>query len=350
METTEILYDAFKESFIQARRVYRVTITVALLTLMIILLVVRDGVILKTSEPKMVQYLSELSQIEKRLGKDNSATFNSPASYLKAQTEWSRTNKAVKGWAKNFPARKKMQARYQDLLTEYSGNHDKVMGRLKIDGEPGIELYQTLRGLMEAESVARERLDMEARQREKIKKQFYQQQAGERYSLNEEKKKVEIKIEQLRSDLERIQHDETRLPWLGLRVNPRDLLTLMPLILLALFHVLFDAFDELLSIMRRPELKPHAAALRAYPVPAFLQRRTVFSWMTVALLYGLIPLIQIVAVIMIYHYQIGLLGFSADTWLMAVSIGSIATVLTISHPLMMLRKHFEVLVNPARAG
>ncbi|MDH5184957.1 MAG: hypothetical protein OEX12_13825 [Gammaproteobacteria bacterium] len=120
----------------------------------------------------------------------------------------------------------------------------------------------------------------------------------------------------------------------------------MSLILLALFHVLFDAFDafdEFLSTMRRSELKPHTVALRAYPVPAFLQRRTVFSWMTVALLYGSIPLIQIVAVVMIYRYQIGLLGFSTDTWLMAVSIGSIATVLTISHPLMMLRHHYDVL-------
>ena len=347
MDNTEILYDAFKESFIQARRVYRVTITVALLTLMIILLVVRDGVILKTSEPKMVQYMSEMAQLEKQLGKDNVATFNSPAAYLKAEKEWKRASRAVQGWAKNYPARKKMQIKYQALLKEYSGNHDKVMGRLKIDGEPGLELYSSLRSLMESENTARDNFDKQGRQREKLKKQFYQQQAGDRYELNEQKKKVEIKVEQLRSDLERIQHDQTRLPWLGLRVNPRDLLTLMPLILLALFHVLFDAFDELLSIMRRPELKPHTAALRAYPVPAFLQRRTVFSWMTVALLYGLIPLIQIVAVVMIYRYQIGLLGFSADTWLMAVSLGGIATVLTISHPLMMLRKHYDVLKGGA---
>ena len=343
MDNTEILYDAFKESFIQARRVYRVTITVALLTLMIILLVIRDGVILKTSEPKMVQYMSELSQLEKQLGKDTATTFHSPAAYLKAEKDWNRARSEVQGWSKNYPARKKMQSKYLALLKDYSGNHDKVMGRLKIDGEPGLELYQALRSLMEAESIAKDRLDKEGRQREKLKKQFYQNQAGERYVLNEQKKKVEMKIEQLRSDLERIQQDQTRLPWLGLRVNPRDLLTLMPLILLALFHVLFDAFDELLSIMRRPELKSHTEALRVYPVPAFLQRRTVFSWMTVALLYGLIPLIQVVAVVMIYRYQIGLLGFSADTWLMAVSIGSIATLLTISHPLMMLRKHYDVL-------
>lgn len=348
MDSTEILYDAFKESFIQARRVYRVTITVALLTMMIILLVVRDGVILKTSEPKMVQYMSELSQIEKKLSSGKSSVFKSSSAYLNAHKKWKSASAEVTAWSKNLPARKKMQIKYNSLLKEYSGNHDKVLGRLKIDGEPGMKLYQLLRSKMEAETRATLNLDMANKKRDKSKKRFYQNQAGERYALNDKKKRVEKEIDQLRTDLERIQHDQTRIPWLGLRVNPRDLLTLMPLILLALFHVLFDSFDELLSIMRRPELKQHSDALRVYPVPAFLQRRTVFSWMTVALLYGLIPLIQIVAVVMIYRYEIGLLGFSADSWLLAASVGSIATLLTISHPLMMLRKHYDVLKGSPR--
>lgn len=345
MDTAEILYDAFKESFIQARRLYRVTITIALLTLMIILLVVRDGVILNTSEPKMVRYISELSEVDKQLTIHESASFSSSGAYKKNKKQWQKAKQSVQGWSKNFPARKKMQTKYQALLKEYSYNHEKVMGRLKIDGEPGLKLYQKLQALMLNEAKTKAQFEIAKKQREKLKQQFSKNQASQSYALTVQKTDINKKMKQLKSDLDRIQHDQTRLPWLGLRVNPRDLLTLLPLILLALFHVLFDSFDELLSIMRKPALKAQLEALRAYPVPAFLQRRTVFSWMTLVLLYGFIPIIQVVAVIMIYRYQIGFLGFSADTWPIAVGIGSVAMLLSLTHPVMLLRKHHDILLS-----
>ncbi len=339
MDSAEVLYDAFKESYLQSRKLYRATVIISLFTLMVILLVVRDNVITTTSQPRMDGYQQRLQEIEQQLSDSDDSAFKPEAGYYQARKALKEAEAAVENWPQKLPARKKMKQKYEGLLKEYSGNHDKAMERLKIDGEPGLNLYQELATLIQAQDSAQEDYNQQNKERQKQERKYKQQQNKGKDQLQNERAQIKEQIKTLNEELSRIQHDETRLPWLGLRVNPRDILSLLPLLLMALYHILFDKFDEILSIMRNPQLADYRHVLRIYPVPVFLDRRNLFSWFTIVLLYGFIPAVQVITVLMIYHYQIGMLGVATNAWAWALGSSGVAALVTIAYPLILFIQH-----------
>jgi hypothetical protein len=348
MDRVEILCDAYKESYIQARRMHRATILVGIFSLLVILLVIRDSLIIENAGPKISEYEQRLEGVEHQIQETSSREFSSPGSYHEAKANYDAAKQSLDAWHKNLPARTKMQARYNSLLAEYSGSHGRVLERLKIDGEPGLDLYAELKKRIVAMEEAQFNLDAEIGRRARLERSFEAAKAEQALTLNREKEHLSQAIAALRSELARLQRDQTRIPWLGLRVNPKDLLSLIPVLLLFFFHILFDKFDETLYILRKPELEEVQDALKVYPVPVFFDRRSIFSLSTMVILYGLIPLVQITSVVMIFAYHIPMFGLGPNSWTIAGWVGVIACVITLWYPIMLFRKHKEIMLSKNR--
>ena len=348
MDKVEVLCDAYKEAYTQSRKVHRATLLIGLFSLLVILLVIRDSVIIDTAGPKIDAFKQRLETVEEQLAGKDTDKFTAPRSYYEARAAYNAAKLKVDNWHNNLPARKKMQERYRSLLTEYSGSHDKVIERLRIDGEPGLKLYTDLKTQMQAMEAAENKLAQEDKKRKQLLQAHTRDKQSHVQQLEKEKARLNQDIQVLTTELERLQRDQARVPWLGLRINPKDLLTLIPILLLVFFHILFDKFDELLSILRKPELKEYQDALMVYPAPVFFSKRSVFSIFTLIILYGLIPLVQITSVVMIFSHRIPLIGFGPGSWNIAAGIGVLSCIITLWYPIMLFRKHKGIMLSKVR--
>lgn len=341
MEESEVLYDAFKETYVQARKVYLLNVVFGIFALFIIIFVFRDMLLIKTFEPKVANFTSSIEATQHKINELKKQVFTTPTSYRHAKINHDKAALSVDEWSKNLPARKKMQQKYTSYLKEYTGNHDKVIERLKIDGEPGMELFNSLRDALIAKDQATKELNNEKYRLDIAKKSFDKEQSEALQKLEMEKALTTKNIQHLKDETTRIQQDKARLPWLGLQINPKDVLIIIPILLLIIFHALFDKFDELLTTLRKPSLSPYLADLKEYPLSIFLGRRNLYSQAIKLFIFATVPLLQLSALWLVYLNKNDLTLFGPDSWQLMVIVGCIACMVSIIFPTTILLKHKE---------
>lgn len=338
VDNAEVLYDAFKETYNQAKTIYRVNILLSLFTLLIIILVMRDVIIIDTAEPKMATYEQEIAEIDEQLKNLQAEDFVSSKEYFATRNSYNSAKSNLEKWHKDLPARKAMKTKYEKLLTEYSNSHDKVMERLRIDGEPGLKLFSSLKDTIIALEDAEQQFEKEKQKRLHQKRNHKRDLKAQQVELVTQKEELENRMKFLKEDIARIQYDETRLPWLGLRINPKDLLPLMPIVLLIFFHILFYKFEELLTLLSSPEIENIRKDLIKYPLPIFLGRKNFYAVAAIILMFGLVPVSQGVAALFTYLHQISFFNMSGNIWQLMVALDCIALLATVSYPIYLYRK------------
>ena len=345
VDKSEILYDAFKETYFQAKTLYKINIIIGLFALLVIFLVVRDNVIMKSAEPKIVSYETSIQLINTELNELEEKQYKSPAGFFEAKKNLTRQQAELDNWHGNKPGRKNMKAKYEKLLKEYSGSHEKVLERLKIDGEPGLDLFNSLKETFISYEDAVNSYNTLELNRKNGKQQFAREIQTQKNKLENKKRETEIKIKTLKDEITRIQFDETRLPWLGLRVNPQDITPLLPIILMIFFHVLFYKFEELMAITINPALKDFKEELSKYPLPIFLGRRNLYAMLTIIFLFGLVPLVQISAITLTWQHKLGFLSLGQSSWTWMAGVGIVCALLTISYPAMIVKHYHKQIMS-----
>jgi len=345
VDKSEIMYDAYKETYYQAKTLYKVNILIGMFALLVIILVVRDILILKGAEPKIENFNTQIQLIETELSQVDEAKFTSPKGYFATKKQFAQDQSKLANWHENKPGRKNMKNKYEKLLKEYSGSHDKVLERLKVDGEPGMDLFKSLKDTFIAFENTRTKLDKLEAKRSYERREFSSEQALSKNRLEKKRETLKQEIKNLQDEMTRIQYDETRLPWLGLRVNPKDITPLLPFILMIFFHILFYKFEELMAITTNPVLKEFKDELSKYPLPIFLGRRNLYAIITIVFMFGLVPLAQAASVTLTWQHQISLLSLGQESWLWLAGTGTIATLITISYPAMIIKRYRKQILN-----
>lgn len=339
MDNADVLFEAYKESYIQARKTYRFTLLVAIFSLLVIVLVLRDSMLLKTAEPKMATFKVQIENLETELLDLNQVNFNAPKSFKNAKVKYEASLIKIEEWPNNLPARKKMKKKYEGYLSEYSGDHEQVMKRLRIDGEPGIELFEKLRDLILQSEKLKQKFSQVKKNMERDKEKFKAEQAKQRVTLETKIRRTAADMDTLQEDIRRIEQDRTRLPWLGLRVDPKDIMPFVPIFLLILFHILFDKFEDMIAILKNPHLKDFRAELKAFPVPVFLGRRSWYALFSIVMMFGLVPFVQLIAVILTVQHEIGSPSLGDQSWLWLSWIGGCSLVVTLLYPSVLFLRH-----------
>ena len=345
MDNSEVLYEAFKETYIQTRKVYFLNIMMAIFALLVILLNVRDAMLIKGFEPQMGRYQAEAANIDERIAELKQQTFELPASYRNARIAFDKAKLEVNAWHKELPARKKMKEKYERYLEEYSGSHDKVLERLKIDGEPGLDLFQTLRESLTKAENAKEVFDNSSKNVARLKEKFKIDIARTISSLESQQQRILKDMDVLREDINAIIHDKTRIPWLGLRINPQDIVAFLPILLMVFFHTLFDRFDEILNIIKKPQVEEFRSDLKEYPLPIFLGKRNYYGLFTNIVMFSSIPALQITALIMSWRQEVEILAFGAQSTYWLLALGTIACMVSLAFPAVVVHRHRRHVFN-----
>lgn len=339
MDKSEVLYEAFKETYIQTRKVYFMNIMMGVFALLIILLVMRDKLLVQDFEPKTQAFHGQIEQIDQDIQALNNQQFTLPSHYRKARINYDKARLAVDSWHKDLPARKKMKEKYERYLSEYSGSHEKVMDRLTIDGEPGLDLFTSLQQALIKSTEASKAFHTEKNTMAKLKQQFKTDMTIKIASHENQKQLTQHKIELLRDDLNSILHDKTRIPWLGLRINPQDILAFIPILLMIFFHLLFDRFDDILMIVKKPQTEEIRDSLKEYPLSIFLGRRNLYGLITSSLMFAAIPVLQISALTLTYQNNIEIVALGPDSGIIVLGTGITAVIISLVYPVIVLRRH-----------
>jgi len=345
VDRAEVLYDAFKETFIQIRKIYLINTLLGVFALLILLLVFRDTLLIQNFQPKMTHFDNRIKALSTEIERLTDSKLQSPTQYRRIKLDYDAAKLELDTWPNDLPARKKMKQKYESYLKDYSGSHEKVVERLKIDGEPGLDLFMNLQDTIKKMEVNETKFNKAKQDLSRNKRKHAENTKKKIASLEAERTAAQIHQKKLQQESSRIQKDKTRLPWLGLRINPRDILAFIPLLLLLSFHALFDRIDEILTISKNPLLHTYKDELQYYPVSVFMRRYNGYSALIRLLTYMTIPAIQIMATLLILQSKPITEFNSGVPWSLSFGISVTACIATLAYPIYVLWRHRDSILG-----